>query len=404
MIEGNRVKICLISEEYPTPSTGKGGIGTYTYTLAHSLSKLGESVFVISRSTGVEEEYREGSVVVCRIPPLCFSIPFVHAYLNIFGYSLAVNKKLKQFIEERGIEIVEAPEYAAEAFFFSRTKRVPLVIRLHTPHIVIQELSGTKPGTYSRIIRWMEKETVTHAHVITSPSRRLAELCQHEMGFKQPFSVIPNPVDISQFAEVDYQSRLSDQLILYVGKFQDIKNVKVLIQALPEVVKRFSQVKLRLIGSDTRTGLSGSSYRKEMEKLARDLCIEQHVEFFDMIPRKELTQHYQRARVAVIPSHFENFPYTCLEAMSCGCPVIASRVGGLTEMIEEGVSGLLFQKDDAFDLSEKIATLLSDADLAGRMGDAAALRARRNYAEEIVVPKILEVYRRLLIEAHKMSK
>ena len=390
------MRICLVSEEYPTFSSGRGGIGTYTFALAQGLSKAGEEVVVISRSEVKEEEYKDGSVLVCRIPPICFSVPFLHTYLNIFGYSLAVHRKLKKVIQEKGSEIVEAPEYGAEAFFFSRTKkRIPLVVRLHTPHIVTEEVTGIKPDSYSRIVRWMEKETVAHADLVTSPSRSLAELCQDKMQVKKSFSVIPNPIDTSRFIRKGYRDRLSTQVILHVGKFQDLKNTKVLIQALPEVLKKFPQAKLKLIGSDTLTGPRRSSYRQMVEGLAHELGVRDKVEFSDMIPRKELIEHYQQARLAVIPSLFENFPFTCLEAMSCGCPVIASNVGGLPEMIEDGVSGFLFQPDNKEELAEKIVALLSDPALAESMGNEAAIRVRRYYSQEVIIPQVLNVYRRL---------
>lgn len=390
------MRICLVSEEYPTFSSGRGGIGTYTFALAQGLSKAGEEVVVISRSEVKEEEYKDGSVLVCRIPPICFSVPFLHTYLNIFGYSLAVHRKLKKVIQEKGSEIVEAPEYGAEAFFFSRTKkRIPLVVRLHTPHIVTEEVTGIKPDSYSRIVRWMEKETVAHADLVTSPSRSLAELCQDKMQVKKSFSVIPNPIDTSRFIRKGYRDRLSTQVILHVGKFQDLKNTKVLIQALPEVLKKFPQAKLRLIGSDTLTGPRRSSYRQMVEGLAHELGVRDKVEFSDMIPRKELLEHYQQARLTVVPSLFENFPFTCLEAMSCGCPVIASNVGGLPEMIEDGVSGFLFQPDNKEELAEKIVALLSDPALAESMGNEAAIRVRRYYSQEVIIPQVLNVYRRL---------
>lgn len=391
------MRICLISEEYPTPSSGWGGIGTYTYNLAHGLSREGESVFVISRSEGEEEEYQDGSILVYCIPAINFPIPFLHPYLNIFGYSLAVKRKLKKIIEEERIEVVEAPEYAAEAFFFSRAKkRIPLLVRLHTPHIITEEICGIIPNFYSRIVRWMEKETTIHANAITSPSRSIAELCQVKIGFRNPFSVIPNPIDTSQFLKVDYQCRLPEYLLLYVGKLQDLKNVKVLMQVLPRVLRRFPKVRLRLIGGDTLTGPKGGSYREMMEGLAQELKVERSVEFLDMKPRNELIEHYQQARLAIFPSLFENFPYTCLEAMSCGCPVIGSRVGGLPEMIEEGVSGFLFQLDNIGELTEKIVTLLSDPSLAEKMGDEAARRVRLYYSQEVIIPQVLNVYRGLI--------
>jgi glycosyltransferase involved in cell wall biosynthesis len=115
-----------------------------------------------------------------------------------------------------------------------------------------------------------------------------------------------------------------------------------------------------------------------------------------MMPRKALIEYYQQARLTIIPSLFENFPYTCLEAMSCGCPVIASRVGGLPEMIEEGISGLLFQPDDGEELAKKILLLLADPVRAENMGDEAARRVRQYYSQEVIIPQVINVYRELV--------
>jgi len=118
------------------------------------------------------------------------------------------------------------------------------------------------------------------------------------------------------------------------------------------------------------------------------------VKFVGRVDREELVGYYQRSEICVIPSVvFENFPYTCLEAMACGKPVVASDCGGIREMIEDGVNGLLVPPGDVVALSEALIRLLTDRSLSLEMGRRARERVERLYSRKAVVGKILEVYR-----------
>jgi glycosyltransferase involved in cell wall biosynthesis len=394
------LNICLISQEYP-PETGWGGIATYTHTLAHALKDLGHFVCVLSRSLNNACVYQDEGVLVCRVWPTTFPVPFVHSYVNLFGPSWTVFRWIKRLMRQYQIEIVEAPEFGAEAFFFARSRRrpVPLVVRLHTPHVVTEALEQSPPTVHSRIIHWMERETIRRASHVTSPSQSLALLCREKMDLKDlSFSVLPNPVRRAQWmcSEASPVSSSEQPSILYVGRLQRLKNVITLVQTMPRILERFPRAELTLIGDDTLSWTGRSSYQKKLEEVAATLGIAPHIRFLGKLSREAIVPYLRKANLCVFPSLFENFPYVCLEAMSCGRPVVASRAGGLSEMIVDGESGLLFDPRDPHDLAEKAIRVLSDRDLAERLGGHAKRRVEANYDHREIARRTIELYQQAM--------
>jgi glycosyltransferase involved in cell wall biosynthesis len=112
--------------------------------------------------------------------------------------------------------------------------------------------------------------------------------------------------------------------------------------------------------------------------------------------RAELLDFYRGARMLVVPSlWFETYPMVIGEAMSHGLPVIASRIGGLPEIVENGVTGLLFEPGDHQDLAAKIRSLWRDPDLSRRLGAGGRAKIRRTSQKEVVVRQLLATYERL---------
>ena len=109
--------------------------------------------------------------------------------------------------------------------------------------------------------------------------------------------------------------------------------------------------------------------------------------------KKELNHFYRKARMLVVPSTwFETFPLVIGEAMSQGIPVIASRIGGLPEIVDDGVTGLIFEPGNAKDLASKIKMLWDDPDLCQRMGNASYDKIRRTSHRKVFFNKLKSVY------------
>lgn len=390
------MNICLVSQEYP-PETGGGGIGTYTYYLAKGLVKKGHVVHVVSKSMDQEREYMDGNVHVYRLK---VSSPFWKVLISIgsftriapslraLAHSWRVNKKLGEIIEKHSIDIIEGAEYSAELFWFSLNKRVPFIIKLHAPTFLCAKLDKARGS--DRLMDLLEKITTIRADGIVSPSKSLKEIVAKEWKI-EPFriEIVPNLIDVEGLGEISRKNILDAKgnYILYFGKLERRKGVHVLADALPHVFKKFPDLKCVFVGRD----LGLKRYIINKNKKWRKNII-----FTGYVDRKQLLKIISDSKLLVLPSIWENFGYTCIEAMALGKVVIASKAGGFEEIIEDGVSGFLVQPEKPRDLAKKIVFCLRNKPVLGEVGLNARRRINEKYSSGIIVKKVLKTYSKIL--------
>jgi D-inositol-3-phosphate glycosyltransferase len=163
-------------------------------------------------------------------------------------------------------------------------------------------------------------------------------------------------------------------MLLFVGRIQPLKGVDVALRALAALESDLDDAFLVVVG-----GPSGPDGKHEVERvhqLARDLGIEERVRFVDPQPHELLSTFYRAAHVCVVPSRSESFGLVALEAAACGIPVVASSVGGLTSLVDDGRTGYLGEGRDPHDFAKAIGAVLTDQALAASFGEAAASRAK----------------------------
>ena len=176
-------------------------------------------------------------------------------------------------------------------------------------------------------------------------------------------------------------------IILFAGRIQPLKGVDVAIQAL--AIMRTPNARVVVVG-----GASGSGGEMEMDRLARltiELGVADRVHFIPPQPRNQLVAFYQAADVVVMPSRSETFGLVAAEAQSCGVPVVAADVGGLSYIIEDGKSGLLIAGHDPADYASAVDRVLSDPELAADLAIGALDHASR-FSWETTVNRLLELY------------
>ncbi|OLB15188.1 MAG: hypothetical protein AUH07_03240 [Gemmatimonadetes bacterium 13_2_20CM_70_9] len=168
------------------------------------------------------------------------------------------------------------------------------------------------------------------------------------------------------------------------------KGLDYLVKALAQLPPQ-RRVRLVVVGEDWG-GVA------DLRSLARTLGIEDRILFKGLLARDEVLRAYASADVFVLPSLFEPFGIVLLEAMAAGLPVVASRVGGIVDVVEDGKTGLLVPPRNPQAIADAIERLLSNPTLRQRMGAEARMRAPA-YSWEELVPRILEVYREAMVEA-----
>jgi len=189
------------------------------------------------------------------------------------------------------------------------------------------------------------------------------------------------------------------RLVLFVGRLDPLKGLDTLVRAMckltdlePELVKGTC---LAVIGGDVDEDSDALENEIEcLDKLKKEVGLDDLVVFLGSRAQDTLAQYYSAAEVVVVPSHYESFGLVALEAMACGAPVIASRVGGLMHTIEDNVTGLLVPAGDPDALADKLRQVLLDADLRERLGANARAHAL-TYTWPNVAEQIIQVYEEL---------
>jgi glycosyltransferase involved in cell wall biosynthesis len=184
----------------------------------------------------------------------------------------------------------------------------------------------------------------------------------------------------------DIESDSSENIVLFVGLIHPVKGADKLIKALALVKSEF---RAHLIGE----GPNLEQYRR----LAADEGIGDRINFARWVEHDKISQYYAEASVVAVPSWWtEAFGIVGIEAMAHATPVVAFETGGISDWLDDGVTGFLVQRGDIDTLAAKIDALLSDKALASEMGQNAREAAEKKFNREDYLPKLIGVYERVL--------
>ncbi len=392
--------VALVAEEDP----GWGGIGSYTGILASGLRELGLRVHLILRGWEQDGRTVEDGIVVHRVvvpeptwrrgTEAMVSRLFVARESLIFA--ARVGRVIGGLARDEGLGVVELPEFHAPGVVAALRGRLSarpptVVVRLHTPSYLTSRMDE-EPRTHDvRATELLELASVQAAGTVTSPSAALAdEVARRWRIARDRIVVVPNPVDAELFEPGDEPEE--PDTILVAGRVEPRKGQHVLVEALPAIRRAVPGARVRLVGADgdLRDGVSPvQRLRARVQELGlpADALIVDPPQ-----PRLALPAVYRRAAICAVPSAFDNFPYTCLEAMACGRPVVATGAGGLAEMIDDARHGLLFAPDDHAALAHAVVELLRDEPRRRRLGQAARTKVLQRYATPTVAQRMEQIY------------
>jgi D-inositol-3-phosphate glycosyltransferase len=249
-----------------------------------------------------------------------------------------------------------------------------------------------------------EGEVMAHADrlVAATPLER-AQMVWLYGADASKIAVVPCGVDLDLFRRIPQDEAkkrlglpLSRCVILYVGRIEPLKGIDTLLRAIalltPEMPCWRDEMSVVIIGGAPGAGAEQvNSELARLERLRSELGIEDLVTFLGAKDQDTLTYYYSAAETVVMPSHYESFGMVALEAMACGTPVVASKVGGLAFSVQDGQTGFLVPEREAEPLADKIRLLLKDPDLRQRLGSQAAQWARR-YGWPTITNQTVELY------------
>jgi glycosyltransferase involved in cell wall biosynthesis len=382
------MKIAFISYEYP-PDTADGGIATYVEQAARILSVRGHEVTVFAGTReGRSYEFRDNFCVRVIRQPVLDRSSFADAILPVFA---SIHQR-NQF------DVVEGPDYLADAH---RVKEefptLPLVVKLHTCSQLVRRFSGNsvtpwawlrgwcgairhrcKPWWTETLIEELERNHGNQAEIIAAPSfavgdwtRRLWQIDTDPVVFPHPFDPNPQLLAIS--------ARTETKLVTFLGRVEPLKGVLELATAIPKIVRVHPKAQFRFVGSVSE------EMKFELSRLSGQYA--HKIEFTGKVPLESIPTFLAETDVAVFPSRWESFGFACLEAMAAARGVVASAAGGMSEIIENGKTGILIQPRDPRAIAQAVCFFLTNPELRIQMGMEARKTVLERYASTVTAPQ-----------------
>jgi len=397
----------LANQWYP-PESGWGGVAMYNRAIANAYREVGHEVTVIARRND-DQTPADAKIDGIRIKRLLTRDRYYLRRMPLAGYysracqqlfySWRIRHALAQLHQAHPIDIVEFAEINAEGFFFARAPWVPFVVRCHTPTFVLSDFFKADELPFdTKLISACEQQTIRRAHALTAPSSDMAQRIAEATGVaRDQIAVIPNPLAVAASNGNGLKSKAKKGIsptILYVGRIERAKGIGVLAAAIPEVLGRVPQAHFVVAGYDRPTS-RGTSQQRELEEAFACAGVSANVEFAGAVEQSKLPALYEGADLCVVPAlQYESFSYTCAQAMAAGKPVVATRIGGMSETLGNGLAGVLVDPDDPSQLAQAIVDLLHDNEKRNVMGQAGREKAARDFEPAAVAQRNLEVYER----------
>jgi N-acetyl-alpha-D-glucosaminyl L-malate synthase BshA len=275
----------------------------------------------------------------------------------------------------------------ARQMLAARGRRLPFVTTLHGTDITLVGLDRS----YLPITRYAIQES----DGVTSISEYLKKETVEHFGVTRPIEVIPNFVNCDLYqptkdeaARTEARRHLAapgEAILMHLSNFRPVKRVLDVVKVFAQVAREVP-ARLVLVGDGPE--------RSAAEWLAHDLGIHCHVHFLGK--QERVNELLALADLMLMPSELESFGLAALEAMACKVPSIATRVGGVPELIDDGVTGLLYEVGDVDGMAAGAIGLLKDRDQLEAMREAGRKTAQKRFCSSLVVPHYVRYYESVL--------
>jgi len=360
-------------------SLGEGAIPDHFRALANELVRRGHEVVLLPWGAGAKEQARSGNPAVVpwpskrptKLQDAMFLLKLIrrhrpHCVIGNFG---AVNVMM----------LIGWLARVPQRIAWYRTLSGPIVLDWKGPMWLLSFLNWRKKLVYRLC-----------THIIGNSKAAVDDVCrvygvpQHKCLFF--YNTLSDPL---QTIAVPHEKR--EGLVVCAGRFHPCKGQDVLVEAAAIARKQVASLGLCFLGA--------GPLLDECAERARKLGIDGICEFKGSVPHDQVLRQMAEASVTAVPSRDEAFGLVALESMAVGTPVVASRVGGLAEIVRDGIDGFLVPPDDPKALAEKLAVLLSDREIRDQIGRNARQRFLDTFEQSKVVQEQANWFERIVAEA-----
>lgn len=388
-----------------------GGMNVYVRDLSRELCRRGVNVDIFTRSQNLCAPH-DVLQANCRVVHIKAGPEEPYPKHLIYSHLPEFTANLRRWTVEQGCryDVIHSHYWLSGvvASALGEQWSIPFVQMFHTLGQLKDSVAQRPEEREHRQRLASERELMVSADrlIAASPTEKVQMISLYE-AHPSKIDVISPGVDLSRFYPRDQSSSKAhlglcteQHVVLFVGRIEPLKGIDTLLRAIAVATEQLprwrEELCVAIIGGDADVPAAElDAEMARLHELRRDLGIEELVTFLGARAQDTLPDYYSAADVVVMPSHYESFGLVALEAMACGTPVVASRVGGLRYTVLDGITGLHVPERDPEALAEEIIRLIQNPGLRERMGRHGR-QVAQCYGWEAIADRILDVYAELV--------
>lgn len=384
------MRIGMMADIY---NTHVSGVTNYITLSKQWLEKGGHEVYIFT--FGVSEVFDNEKNIICTA-----GVPLIDTgiYLN-----LRYNRQARHLLYTMDIAHVHHPFVSGSlAMRYCVPRNIPVVFTNHTRYdLYAQAYIPVLPEQISEAaLKAYLSPFYRACDLVIVPTSSMCQVLQQRYGLDSPIEVIPNGLDLGPYRTItrpidrsEFGFSTDHVIFIYLGRLASEKNLSLLLRAFYGIAMTYDHVRLLIVGDGPD--------RDNLESLVKHMDMSHKVFFTGMVDYQSVPYYLASSDVFVTPSRTETFGMSTVEAMATGLPVIGIDAPGTTDLIEEGVSGLI-ANDDLAVLAAKLGLLATNPDLRKKLGQG-AFQASKKYDIQNTTEILLQNYHRL-VEAAKGRK
>jgi glycosyltransferase involved in cell wall biosynthesis len=400
----SRRTICLISRWIPRRSAG--GIARYIWDLAIGFAKHGHETHLITMTDGASAVEYHDALWIHHIGPELIDAEGLDgtvratlgglesnaARVNV-GWAKAAHAEILRLRQDRYIDIVLAPVWDQEGLYCALDNSLPTVISMNTTfrRFADIEFRNLDRATVEELSS-LEDLYVQSARMFHVNSSSSLEHLRDDFKVDPSVQIVTVPHGVKDVAvpecglDTPYPAKASQVRILYVSRLEKRKGTDIFLEAVVKLLRLHPTAQIDIVGRDSYAGDPARSIERQF-MLAHPAV--KNVTFHGELPDGELEHLYRTADIFCVPSRYESFGIIFVEAMRHALPVVTLAVGGATDIVEDGITGILCKDATSDAVLASLDKLVRDKELRAAMGTAGRARFLERFENEIVTTRML---------------
>ena len=403
------MKIALFVPSWP-PGSVANGIITYAAYIVPALQRLGHKVYLLTflvSPHNATDDKDPWTIDLRRYSPK--ETAWDRVKFRLSPSTVAFNRKsaaieaaIRELVAKEKLDVFEIEESFGWSFAISRLNLLPVVVRLHGPWFLNGRSGDPAYGSDINCNRekW-EGRGIGDAPIVTSPSANVIRAVKKHYDLNLIESrVIPNPIQAAFAPDTWDLATCRRDTLLFVGSIDKRKGADVVLRAFAGLAARHPRLRLTVAGPDRGIEVTGEKILSYEQFVRANIPepIRSQIEFLGQVNNSDIMRLRKKCFATIVASRYEIMPYSVLEAMSLGCPLIATAVGGIPELITDHRNGLLVPSEDLAAMTDACEELLSDNRLAARLGHQSWQDCRDLYSPDHIAEQTIATYTHAITE------